>query len=61
VRLGNLISPQDLSQLPSSNELGLMEVSTFDPRLPKVFGPGQDAEAEPAISGWRMPVDRIFA
>jgi Uma2 family endonuclease len=32
-----------------------------DPRSPKVFGPGQEAEAKPAVSGWRMPVDRIFA
>jgi Uma2 family endonuclease len=32
-----------------------------DSRLPKVFGHGQEAEAEPAVSCWRMPVDRIFA
>jgi Uma2 family endonuclease len=31
------------------------------PQFSKVFGPGQEADAEPAVSGWRMPVDRIFA
>ena len=25
-----------------------------------VFGIGQVADAEPAIPGWRLPVDRIF-
>jgi Uma2 family endonuclease len=28
---------------------------------PTVFGTGQIADAEPAIPGWRVPVDRIFA
>jgi Uma2 family endonuclease len=31
------------------------------PDVPLVFGPGQMAEAEPAVTGWRMAVDRIFA
>ena len=35
--------------------------SRQDPDHPKVFEPGQEAQAEPAVSGWRMPVDRIFA
>jgi Uma2 family endonuclease len=31
------------------------------PDHPTVFARGQDADAEPAISGWRLAVDRIFA
>jgi Uma2 family endonuclease len=31
------------------------------PFRPTVFGAGQIADAEPAIPGWRVPVDRIFA
>lgn len=31
-----------------------------DPSSPVVFGPGQEADAEPVVAGWRMPVDRIF-
>ena len=30
------------------------------PEQPEVFGPGQEADAEPAVPGWRMAVDRIF-
>ena len=25
-----------------------------------VFGPGEEADAEPAVPGWRMPVDDLF-
>ncbi|MFO0959677.1 MAG: Uma2 family endonuclease [Isosphaeraceae bacterium] len=32
-----------------------------DPDHPASFGPGQVADAEPAVAGWRIPVDRIFA
>jgi Uma2 family endonuclease len=32
-----------------------------DPDVPVVFGAGQDADAEPAVHDWRMPVNRIFA
>lgn len=28
---------------------------------PTIFGPGQEADAEPAVAGWRIAVDRIFA
>jgi Uma2 family endonuclease len=28
---------------------------------PEVFGPGREADAEPAVPGWRMAVDKIFA
>jgi Uma2 family endonuclease len=30
------------------------------PTRPTVFGAGETADAEPAIPGWRVPVDRIF-
>lgn len=32
-----------------------------DPANPKVYRRGEVAEAEPAVPGWRMPVDDIFA
>ncbi|MBX9581763.1 MAG: Uma2 family endonuclease [Gemmataceae bacterium] len=32
-----------------------------DPLTPAVFGPGQEADAEPAVRGWRLPVDALFA
>ncbi|MGE5754554.1 MAG: Uma2 family endonuclease [Planctomycetaceae bacterium] len=31
------------------------------PDQPVVFAPGQEADAEPAVPGWRLAVDRIFA
>jgi Uma2 family endonuclease len=31
------------------------------PDLPAVSGPGQVADAEPAVRGWRLTVDSIFA
>jgi Uma2 family endonuclease len=31
------------------------------PDRPVTFGRGQEADAEPAVPGWRMAVDRIFA
>jgi Uma2 family endonuclease len=31
------------------------------PDQPEVFVRGQEADAEPAVPGWRMSVDRIFA
>jgi Uma2 family endonuclease len=31
------------------------------PDQPEVFVPGQEADAEPALPGWRIAVDRIFA
>ena len=31
------------------------------PDQPIVFARGQEADAEPAVPGWRMAVDRIFA
>jgi Uma2 family endonuclease len=31
-----------------------------DPHNPSVYRRGEMAEAEPAISGWRMPVDELF-
>lgn len=34
---------------------------TGDPEHPTVYGRGEVAEAEPAVSGWRMPVDELFS
>jgi Uma2 family endonuclease len=34
--------------------------SRQDPENPKVFELGQAADAEPAIPGWRLPVDWVF-
>jgi Uma2 family endonuclease len=31
-----------------------------DPNHPKIYRRGELAEAEPAIPGWRMPVDELF-
>ena len=31
------------------------------PDRPTVFSAGQIADAEPAIPGWRLPVERVFA
>jgi Uma2 family endonuclease len=31
------------------------------PDRPEVFAPGQEADAEPAVPGWRIAVNRIFA
>ncbi len=31
------------------------------PDQPEIFIPGQQADAEPAVPGWRIDVDRIFA
>jgi Uma2 family endonuclease len=31
------------------------------PDRPVTFGRGQEADAEPAVPGWRMAVDRVFA
>ena len=32
-----------------------------DPQHPTLYRRGQNAEAEPAVPGWTMPVDRLFA
>ena len=32
-----------------------------DPDNPTIYGPGDIAEAEPALPGWTMPVDDLFA
>jgi Uma2 family endonuclease len=34
---------------------------TSDPDNPRIYQRGQMAEAEPAVPGWRMPVDELFA
>ncbi len=31
-----------------------------DPARPTTYAPGQDAEAEPAVAGWAIAVDRVF-
>jgi len=32
-----------------------------DPDHPTIYRRGEIAEAEPAVPGWRMPVDDLFA
>jgi Uma2 family endonuclease len=32
-----------------------------EPDRPDIFHKGEQADAEPALPGWRLPVDRIFA
>ena len=32
-----------------------------DPESPTVYSPGEVADAEPALPGWRIPVDEIFS
>lgn len=32
-----------------------------EPERPTVYRRGEEAEAEPALPGWRMPVDELFA
>ena len=32
-----------------------------EPTTPTVFGPGDTAHAEPAVPGWRLSVDELFA
>ena len=32
-----------------------------DPETPKIFRPGDIADAEPAVPGWRIPVDELFS
>jgi hypothetical protein len=34
---------------------------THNPDLPIVFGPGQIADAEPIVPGWRVSVDQVLA
>jgi Uma2 family endonuclease len=31
-----------------------------EPAVPTLYRRGQEAEAEPALPGWRMPVDELF-
>ncbi len=35
--------------------------SADDPEHPRIFKRGEIADAEPAVSGWRMPVDDLFS
>jgi hypothetical protein len=35
--------------------------SASDPENPKIFRRGEIADAEPALPGWRMPVDDLFS
>src|SRR5262249_29709675 len=32
-----------------------------DPNTPTIFRRGETADAEPAVPGWRIPVDEVFA
>lgn len=46
-------------------EIVLIEIvkcyTSEDPDEPRVFHRGQVADAEPALPGWSMPVDDLFA
>jgi Uma2 family endonuclease len=33
---------------------------TSDPEIPTIYRRGEMAEAEPAVPGWRMPVDDLY-
>jgi Uma2 family endonuclease len=35
--------------------------SSVDPNTPKIFRRGEVAKAEPALPGWELPVDNLFA
>ena len=35
--------------------------SAADPDTPKIFRRGEVADAEPAVPGWRIPVDELFS
>lgn len=35
--------------------------SSVNPDVPEIFRRGEIADAEPAVPGWRMPVDDLFA
>ncbi len=39
----------------------ILKYRADDPDRPEVFAPGQQADAEPAVPGWRIAVDRVFA
>ena len=38
----------------------IMVYRASDPDQPTIYRRGQIAEAEPAVPGWRMPVDELF-
>lgn len=38
----------------------ILKYRADDPDRPEVFGTGQEADAEPAVAGWRIAVDRVF-
>lgn len=39
----------------------ILKYRSDGPDQPETFVPGQEADAEPAVAGWRVAVDRIFA
>jgi Uma2 family endonuclease len=41
-------------------ETPVRSYSAADPEQPRVFRRGELADAEPAVPGWRMPVDDLF-
>jgi Uma2 family endonuclease len=44
-----------------SDDVVIRSYSADDPDNPRLFRRGEIAEAEPAVPGWRMPVDDLFA
>ncbi len=43
------------------NEEVIAKYSAQNPLVPQVFRRGEIADAEPAVAGWTMPVDALFA
>ncbi len=46
--------------LDGENEI-VAKYLASDPHYPQFFGKGEIADAEPAVPGWPMPVDALFA
>jgi Uma2 family endonuclease len=44
-----------------SDDVVIRSYSADDPDHPRLFRRGEIADAEPALPGWRMPVDDLFA
>ncbi len=44
-----------------SDDAVIRSYSADDPDNPRLFRRGEIADAEPAVPGWRMPVDDLFA
>jgi Uma2 family endonuclease len=41
-------------------ELEIRSYHRDSPNAPRIFKPGDEADAEPAVSGWRISVNEVF-